>query len=350
MILLWAGFILFVFAMLALDLGVLNRRHAMVTARDALARTGLFVSLALLFTIAVYFIYEHHWMGIGLRESDRAGPLSGTQAALLYLTGYIVEESLSLDNVFVIAIIFNYFRIPVGFQHRVLFWGILGALVMRAFMILTGTALLERLHWMIYVFGGFLIFTAIRMLRASEVHFDPEKNPLVRLARRFYPVAPALDGQHFFTRMNGRRAVTPLFLSLLLVESADAVFALDSIPAILAITTDPFIVFTSNVFAILGLRSLYFVLANMMERFQYLKLSLVFVLAFVGVKMVLSDHWHIPIGISLGIILIALLSGAVGSVIATRRTRAGVTDRSAEPPEGKESPDRSTSSGTPSGR
>jgi tellurite resistance protein TerC len=314
MILLWAGFILFVFAMLALDLGVLNRRHAMVTARDALLRTALFVTLALLFTIPVYFIYENHWLGIG-----KDGDLTGMRAALQYLTGYIVEESLSLDNVFVIAIIFKYFRVPVGYQHRVLFWGILGALVMRAFMILTGTALLERLHWMIYVFGGFLILTAIRMLRASEVHFDPDRNPLVRLARRVYPVSPALDGQHFFTRIDGRRAATPLFLSLLMVESADAVFALDSIPAILAISRDPFIVFTSNVFAILGLRSLYFVLASMMERFKHLKTSLVFVLAFVGVKMILSDHWHIPIGISLGLILGALAAGAVASLMATRR-------------------------------
>lgn len=328
MILLWAGFILLVFALMALDLGVLNRRHAAVTARDALLRTGVFVALALLFTVVVHVIYTHHWMGIGVRRG-----ISGTEAALQYLTGYIVEESLSLDNVFVIALIFQYFRVPPDHQHRVLFWGILGALVMRAFMILTGAALLERLSWMTYVMGGFLVFTALRMLRTSEMHFDPARNPVVRLVRRFYPVSHELRGPHFLTRVDGRRAVTPLLLALLLVESADAVFALDSIPAILAVSRETFIVFTSNIFAILGLRSLYFVLARMIERFRHLRQSLVVVLAFVGVKMILAEHLRIPIGISLAVIAGALGVGAAASWLGSRGTPAG-----------------SSGPGTPSGR
>jgi tellurite resistance protein TerC len=313
--LLWAGFVVFVLTMLALDLGVINRKAHVIRIREAAIWTSFTVFLALCFNLILYFMYENHWLGMGLGEGHEP---TGSRAAIQFLTGYIVELSLSLDNVFVIALIFQYFRIPQIYQHRVLFWGILGALIMRGAMILAGAALIKRFDWIIYVFGAFLIFTAVKMMIVRSETMHPERNLLVRAARRLYPISTALDGQKFFTRMDGHRAMTPLFLVLLLVESSDVLFAVDSIPAIFAITRDPFIVFTSNVFAILGLRSMYFAISGAMEKFRYLKSSLVFVLAFVGVKMLLSHHHPIPGPVSLAVILGILAVGLVASLVTSK--------------------------------
>ncbi|MBI4717200.1 MAG: TerC family protein [Planctomycetes bacterium] len=325
---LWIGFILVILFLLALDLGVFNRKAHVISTREALCWTAVWVSLAMAFTVFVYFAYENHWMGIG-RES--AHTEDGKTAALEFLAGYLVEESLSLDNIFVIALIFAYFRVPPQFQHRTLFWGIVGALIMRGAMIGAGTALISRFEWVIYVFGVLLIVTAVKLLLAGDEQVDPERNPLVRLARRFYPVSKEFEGEKFFTRVDGRPAVTPLFLVLLVVESTDVLFAVDSIPAIFAITRDPFLVFTSNVFAILGLRSLYFALAGMMDKFRYLKISLVFVLAFVGVKMLLSHHYPIPILVSLAIIAGILSVGVLASVVRAQHVAGRGSDRDQRP-------------------
>jgi tellurite resistance protein TerC len=312
----WAGFLALIGVLLAFDLGVLRREAHAMRLREALARSAAYISLGLLFNVLVYFLYERNWFGVGL---DVGHPLDGGTAALQFFTGFLLEYSLSLDNVFVIAIIFNYFRVPLAYQHRVLFWGVLGALIMRGIMIALGAALIARFDWIIYVFGGILILTAVRMLFAGHENVDPERNPVVRLARRLYPITPTLQGEHFFVEWNGRRAATPLFLVLLVVESTDVIFAVDSIPAIFAVTRDPFLVFTSNVFAILGLRSLYFAIAPLMDKFRYLKLSLVFVLAFVGVKMILSHHEPIPTKVSLSVIIGILSVGVLASALAAAR-------------------------------
>lgn len=317
----WGGFLLFVLGMLALDLGVFNRKAHVITIREALAWTVLWVVLALAFNVVVYYMYEHHWLGIGERIGH---DLDGRMAALQFFTGYVIEKSLSLDNIFVIALIFAYFSVPPMYQHRVLFWGILGALVMRGVMILAGAALLRRFDWIVYVFGALLILTAVKLLIARHDNLDPSKNPLIRLAKRLYPVSESFDGPNFFTHIDGKRAMTPLFLSLLIVESTDLLFAIDSIPAIFAVTQDPFLVFTSNVFAILGLRSLYFALAGMIEKFRYLKTSLVFVLAFVGVKMILAHHHPIPTTVSLAVIIGTLSVGVLASLIGWRRDTAAL--------------------------
>jgi tellurite resistance protein TerC len=315
---LWAGFIVFVLLMLALDLGVLNRKAHVVQAREALIWSSFCILLALLFNVFLYFAYSRNWFEI----SHRAGTATGKAAATEFFTGWLIEQSLSLDNIFVIALIFNYFGVPRLYQHRTLFWGIVGALVMRMAMILAGAALINRFHWIIYVFGGLLLYTAVKMYRSQDEPVEPDRNPLVKLARRLYPVTNDFEGEKFFTRLNGRRAVTPLFLVLLVIESTDLLFAVDSIPAIFAVTRDPFIVFTSNVFAILNLRSLYFVLASMLEKFRYLKPSLVFVLAYVGVKMILSHHYPIPTEASLCVIVGILGVGVVASVLSARQQAA----------------------------
>lgn len=316
---LWIGFVAVIVGLLAFDLSVLNRKAHVISTREALIWTSVYVALGLLFTLAVYALYQHHLLGIGEHGAKR---LNGKEAAILYLTGFIIEKSLSLDNIFVIAMIFAYFRVPAMYQHRTLFWGIMGALVLRGVMILAGTALIQRFDWIIYVFGGLLLVSAAKMLFMKDEKIEPDKNPLVRLARKLYPVSKDFVGQQFFTRVDGRRAITPMFLVLLVVESSDVVFAVDSIPAIFAITTDPFIVFTSNVFAILGLRSLFFVLAGIMRKFRYLNYSLVVVLAYVGVKMLLSHHYPIPALISLGVILGLLGAGIVASVVVERKEAA----------------------------
>ena len=312
----WSSFLAFVLGLLALDLGVFHRESRVIRTREALAWAGFYVALALGFNVLVYFLYEYNWLGVGVVVGQ---PLDGHTAALQFLTGYLLEQSLSLDNVFIIALIFSYFRVPLAYQHRVLFWGILGALVMRGAMIALGAALIARFDWIIYVVGGILILTAVRMLLAGNDEPEPEKSPVIRMARRLYPVTPDFHGERFFVQMNGRRAATPLLLVLLMVESTDVLFAVDSIPAIFAVTQDPFLVFTSNVFAILGLRNLYFAIAPLLNLFKYLKQSLVFILAFVGVKMMLAHSQPIPTSTSLSVIIGILGVGVLASAIAAAR-------------------------------
>lgn len=320
--LLWAGFILFIIAMLALDLGVLHRGAKIIPTRSALLWSGVCVILALAFSVAVYFLYDRELIGTVLEDGRR---LSGREAAMQFIAGWLIEQSLSLDNVFVIALIFVYFGVPREYQHRTLFWGIMGALIMRGLMIAAGTALIQRFDWIIYLFGALLVYTAIKMLLVKHEDVHPDRNPLVKLARRIYPVASHFEGEKFFTHLNGKRAMTPLFLALLVVESTDVIFAVDSIPAVFAVTmpfNDPFIVFTSNVFAILNLRSLYFALSGLMEKFKQLKYSLVLVLAFVGVKMLLTHHVEIPTGVALGVVATLLAGGVLVSIVVNRRSQA----------------------------
>lgn len=322
--LIWIGFILFVLAMLALDLGVFNRRLHAPSIREALAWTAVWIVIALLFNVGIYFLYEHHVLGIGLHIGNDT---DGWTAAVQFLTGYVLEKSLSMDNIFVMAVIFGYFRVPAELQHRVLFWGVLGALVMRGGTIALGTALVQKFHWMNYVFGAMLLITAVKLLLVESKDFEPDKNWMVRLARRFYPVSSHYDGAHFFTRLpDGRSAMTPLALSLMVVEATDLVFAFDSIPAIFAVTNDPFIVFTSNVFAILGLRSLYFALAAAILKLRHLESSLVFLLAFVGVKMLMSHYYKIPDLYSLAIIAGILGVGVAASLFAKPKDEAAPTE------------------------
>jgi tellurite resistance protein TerC len=310
-IFLWIGFNLFVLALLALDLGVFHRRAHAVSAKEAAIWSGVWISLALLFNGAIYLFWERIVPG---------DALSNSEAALEFLTGYLIEKALSVDNIFVFVLIFSYFHVPDVYQHRVLFWGILGALLMRGAMILAGAALIEAFHWIIYVFGAFLIFTGVRLAFQRAESLRPEDNPLVRLFRRLMPVTQGYAGAKFFVRRAGRLMATPLLLVLLVVESTDLVFALDSIPAIFAVTDDPFIVYTSNVFAILGLRSLYFLLAGVIDKFYYLKLGLSAVLAFVGLKMLLSDTaLKLPIAAALGVIALILTVAIVASLLRVRR-------------------------------
>lgn len=312
MIWLWIGFILVILFLLAMDLGVFNREAHEISTREALCWTAIWASLALVFNVGVYFGYQRGWFGLHHAEGART-------AAEQFFSGYLVEVSLSVDNLFVIALIFAYFTVPSIYQHRVLFWGILGALIMRGAMIAAGAALIHRFSWIIYVFGVLLILTAVKLLLAGDEQVHPDRNPLVRAARRLYPVSAAFEGERFFTRIERKRAITPLFLVLLVVESTDVLFAVDSIPAIFAITSDPFLVFTSNVFAILGLRSMYFALAGVMDKFRYLKISLVFVLAFVGLKMLLSHQHPISTRVSMIIILGILSVGVLASIVGARR-------------------------------
>ena len=293
---LWVIFNIFVLGILALDLLVLHRKAHAVSLREALAWSCAWVSLALLFGLGIYYF-------------------RGGEKALEFLTGYVIEWSLSVDNLFVFLVIFSYFAVPAIHQHRVLFWGILGALVLRAGFIATGTALLANFHWMIYVFGGFLVFTGIKLLCTGQEQIEPEKNPAVRLVRRFINITPEYQGQRFFVRKDAKLWATPLFLVLVVVETTDVIFAVDSIPAIFAITLDPFIVYTSNVFAILGLRALFFLLAGVMEMFRYLRVGLSFVLCFVGTKMLIADFYKIPIGISLGVVGGILLLSILASML-----------------------------------
>jgi tellurite resistance protein TerC len=296
--------------MLVLDLGVFHRHAHVVSVKEATIWSAVWIGLALLFNVGLYFFWN---------TISPGSAYSNSEAALAFFTGYLIEKSLSVDNIFVFVLIFTYFAVPAAYQHRVLFWGIIGALIMRAALIAVGAALLKEFHWIIYIFGAFLIFTGIKMAfhRSTELH--PDQNPLVRLFRRLMPVTDSYQGEKFFVRQAGVLMATPLFLVLLMVESTDLIFAVDSIPAIFAVTDDPFIVYTSNVFAILGLRSLYFVLAGVMHKFYYLKLGLSVVLTFVGVKMVLVDVYKIPIGISLGVIASILSVAVVASLWRAQR-------------------------------
>jgi tellurite resistance protein TerC len=279
-ILFWIIFNAFVFIMLALDLGVFHRKSHEISVKEALSWTFVWIFLALSFNLILYF-----WRG--------------QQQALEYFTGYLVEKALSVDNIFVFIVIFRYFQIPTKYQHKVLFWGIIGALIMRVLFIFAGVALLERFHFTIYIFGALLVFTGIKMFNHSNSKIDPDKNPVVKFFKKFMPVSQTLDEDKFFTKIDGRTFATPLFLVLILIETTDLIFAVDSIPAILAITQDQFIVYTSNVFAILGLRSLFFALAGIIHRFWLLSYGLAIVLVFVGIKMILIDFYKIPIEWSL---------------------------------------------------
>lgn len=296
----WEIFLVLVLGLLALDLGVFQRRAHVIGLREALLFVGFWIGLALLFGAGIYI-----WLGPG--------------KALEYITGYLIEYSLSVDNMFVFLLIFSYFAVPSQYQHRVLFWGILGALVMRGIFIVAGVTLITIFHWLVYVFGAFLVLTGVRIFFQEERQVKPEKNPLIRLARRFLPISDAYEGGKFFTVQAGKRLATPMFIVLLAVESTDLVFAVDSIPAILAITRDPFIVYTSNVFAILGLRALYFALAGIMGYFHYLRYGLAVILAFVGVKMLLSDLYEIPVVAALAVVIGILLFSVVLSVLRPRR-------------------------------
>ena len=298
---LWVGFNVFVLAMLALDLGVFHRKAHVVSFKESIAWTVVWVTLALLFNGGIWHFY-------------------GSQKALEFFTGYLIEKSLSVDNVFVFVLLFSYFAVPPLYQHKVLFWGILGALIMRAIMIVLGAALITKFTWIIYVFGGFLILTGIKMIVKREEEIHPERNPVVRWFKKLMPVTSDYRGDRFFVRENGVRAATPLFVVLLLVEFSDLIFAVDSIPAIFAVTTDTFIVYTSNVFAILGLRSLYFALAGVMDKFHYLKIGLGVVLSFVGVKMLLAHTaWKIPTLWSLGVIVLILAVSVVVSLLRPKK-------------------------------
>jgi tellurite resistance protein TerC len=306
---LWVGFNVFVLAMLALDLGVFHRHAHVVSVKEAAIWSVVWISLSMVFNVGLYFF----WHNLSPSSS-----LSDSEAALAFFTGYLIEKSLSVDNIFVFVLLFGYFAVPPLYQHRVLFWGILGALLMRGVLIAVGANLIERFHWIIYIFGAFLIFTGIRMALHREQEIHPDKNPLVRLFRKMMPVTENYEDDKFFVRRAGKLMATPLFLVLLIVESTDLIFAVDSIPAIFAVTTDPFLVYTSNVFAILGLRSLYFVLAGVMDKFYYLKIGLSVILTFVGIKMVIVDIWKIPVALSLSII-ITILGVAVAASLHRAR-------------------------------
>ena len=298
---LWIGFNAFILLMLALDLGVFHRKSHVVGIKEAAAWTVAWVALALVFNLGVW-----HYLG--------------AQKALEFLTGYVIEYSLSVDNMFVFALLFSYFAVPPVYQHKVLFWGILGALAMRAVMILLGAALITKFAWIIYLFGGFLVLTGLKMIFKREEEIHPERNPIVRWFRRLMPVTDNYRGDRFFVRENGLRMATPLFVVLLLVECSDLVFAVDSVPAIFAVTKDPFIVYTSNAFAILGLRSLYFALAGVMDKFHYLKIGLGMVLTFVGVKMILGHSpWKIDTLVSLGVIVTILAGSVAASLLWPRK-------------------------------
>lgn len=292
----WVAFTAVVLGMLILDLGVFHRYAHTVSKKEAAFWTVLWISLALLFNAGIYFLY-------------------GKERALEFLAGYLIEKSLSVDNIFVFLLLFSYFSVPAIYQYRVLFWGILGALVMRGFFIGVGAALLHHFHWVIYLFGAFLIFTGIKMLREEKEQTDPDGNPAIKLLRRFMPITEGYEGQHFLVQQDGKWFGTPLLVVLVVVESTDLVFAVDSIPAIFAVTDDPFIVYTSNVFAILGLRALYFLVAGILDLFVYLRYGLGCVLSFVGAKMLLGDIYPIPIGISLGVIAGILVISVIASLL-----------------------------------
>ena len=277
----WTGFAVFILAMLAIDLGLFNRKAHTPTYKETVGWSITWISLALVFNVLIYFYALEYFAG------DANGAAKASDIALKFLTGYLIELSLSVDNLFVFLLIFSYFRVPKVFQHRVLFWGVMGALIMRIIMIFIGAELIERFHWIIYVFGAFLVYTGIKMFKQEEAEIEPDKNPVVRFVTRYVPITHHYEGDKFFTVENGKRVGTLLFLVLIVVEVTDLVFAVDSIPAIFGITTDRFIVYTSNVFAILGLRTFFFLLAVVIEKFHYLRIGLAFVLAFIGVKMLL---------------------------------------------------------------
>jgi tellurite resistance protein TerC len=326
MIWIWLGFIVLVLGLLALDLGVFHRKDLVIKTREALGWSAVWISIGLLFSIFIYFGYENHWLRLGSAVDLIDGEVNhGRQAVVKYITGYVIEKSLSVDNIFVMAILFSFFAVPPKYQHRVLFWGILGAILMRGVMIYLGSELVKY-HWIIWLFGGFLVLTGVKMIFSKEKPRDPANNPVVIAVRKLLPVSAEYHGHHFTVRQAGRLMLTPLALALVLVETTDLVFAVDSIPAIFAITADPFLVFTSNIFAILGLRSLYFALAGMMDQFRYLKVSLGVVLIVVGVKMLAAGWLKKQLGENfnfylLGLVFLILAAGVGASIWANRRER-----------------------------
>ncbi|MEO5952145.1 MAG: TerC family protein [Chloroflexia bacterium] len=295
----WFIFTAGVLVLLAVDLGVFHKDDHVISVKEALLWSGAWTVLALGFNVGVWIV-------------------GGAQAGVEFFTGYMIERSLSIDNIFVFILLFSFFAVPAKYQYKVLFWGIIGALIMRVTLILVGATLIKEFHWVIYLFGGLLVVSGIRMALQGENHVEPDKNPVVRLFRRIMPVTSEYHGGSFFVRSMGKLAATPLFLVLLVVETTDLVFALDSIPAIFAVTSDPFIVYTSNVFAILGLRAMYFALAGIMDRFHYLKLGLAATLVFVGAKMLLSDVVHIPVLVALGVVAGIIATAVVASLLRPR--------------------------------
>jgi tellurite resistance protein TerC len=307
----WIGFSAFLVVMLALDLGVFHRKAKVISPREALMWSGIWFSISMAFAGLVFFWH-------------------GSQAGSEFLTGYMIEWSLSIDNVFVFVLIFSFFKVPAALQYRVLFWGVVGALIMRGVLIAAGAALLANFHWVIFVFGAFLIFSGYRIARHDDANADPTKNPVVRLFKRIVPTSDEYDGQNFFIRKNGKLLGTPLLTVLVAVEATDLVFAVDSIPAIFAVTDEPFIVFTANALAILGLRSLYFALAGIIHKFTYLKFGLAMVLVFVGVKMLASDFYHMPASLSLSIVLAIIASTIVVSLLRPANDESEVRNETQE--------------------
>jgi tellurite resistance protein TerC len=304
----WISFLSAIFLFLALDLGVFNKTPHIISTKEASKWTAIWVMMSFLFSGVIYWLYSNNYV----ENPDRLKPIA---ASIKYITGYLIELSLSVDNIFVIAIIFAAFKIPQKYQHRVLFWGILGAIAFRGLMIYFGVFLINKFTWTAYVFGAFLIFTAMKMLFTGEDEkFEPKKSFVYKALRKIMPVTSHIDGEHFFVKRRHISAATPLFVALIVIEVMDVVFAMDSVPAILAITSDPFLVFSSNIFAILGLRSMYFFLANMLERFSYLEYSLIAILTFVGLKMLLHDLFEVPEWASLAFIALSLLIGIVVSL------------------------------------
>jgi tellurite resistance protein TerC len=321
----WVGFLLLVFLLLALDLGWLNKRAHVISFREALIWSGAWVGIALGFTVMVYGGYEYHWFGLGTTIDAVDGRMNdGVSATAKYLTGYVLEKALSIDNLFVMAVIFRFLAVPAELQHRVLSWGILGALVMRGALIAIGVGLVTHYHWVLYIFGAFLLYTGIRMLVTHGQEPDPSKSLVVRVARRVLPLTQNFHGKHFVAREAGKMVLTPLALAMILIEGADVVFATDSIPAVFAVTADPLLVFTSNIFAILGLRMLYFALAGLLDRFEYLKISLALILMLVGVKII-AGHWiRAAMGeyatlLLLAIVAVMIAGGIIASLVVTRR-------------------------------
>jgi tellurite resistance protein TerC len=303
-----AVFVIFVVFLLILDLKVINRKAHVIKVKEALGWTAFWISLALAFNVGVYFFFGYN-----------EGYEKGYEKAMEFLAAYLVEKSLSMDNLFVFLMLFTYFGVSPLYQHKVLFWGIIGALIMRAFFIFAGVALIQKFHWIIYVFGAFLIYTGIKLAIEKEKEIHPEKNPILKLFRRFVNVTPEFVGGKFFIRKDGRSWATPLFVVLIVIETTDVIFAVDSIPAVLAISHDPFIVYASNVMAILGLRALYFALAGLMHLFRFLNYGLAIILSFVGVKMLISDFYKMPIGLALGFIGIILAVSIILSVLIPKK-------------------------------
>ncbi len=311
----WIIFIVSILFFLALDLGVFNKNPHIISSKEAGKWTGIFVTISFAFSGIIYWIYQNSYI-------DNPTELSPNLAVMKYITGYLIELSLSVDNIFVIAVIFTSFKIPQKYQHRVLFWGILGAIIFRGLMIYFGVMLINKFSWMTYLFGAFLLFTAIKMLfKGEEEEFNPKKSIIFKSLRKIMPVSMHMEGQKFFIKKRNITFATPLFVALIVIELMDVLFAMDSVPAILAITSDPFLVFSSNIFAILGLRSMYFFLANMLEKFSYLEYSLIAILSFVGIKMLIIHHYKFPEWVSLGFIAIALIGGVLFSLYKSKEEK-----------------------------